>query len=282
MLRQLLALLCAVPALILHRVSPGVRILMYHRVTESREFDQLTVTPGRFAEQMSILAAAGNVVSLKEAVESLQKGAAVAKNSVVITFDDGYLDNLEQALPILERYQLPASIFVTTDFAAHTSSHPRYSDEGGSRLHLDWAQLRELVSHPLITLGSHTVSHPYLQSVDDSQSREEITESASILEKELGIPMDYFCYPSGDYGARELNTIRDSAYQAAVTVAPGVNRHTQSLLELNRSEVTDKDSKLMFRCKLIGAFDILHAVLHMRRKWQFSRQAEQKLSGSKL
>lgn len=282
MLRHLIALLCAVPATILHWVRPGVRILMYHRVTMAKEFDQLTVTPVRFAEQMSILAAAGNVISLETAVDQLSAGESLAANSVVITFDDGYLDNLEHALPILERYQLPAAIFITSDFAAQNTSHPRYPEEDAASLHLNWDQLRELSKHPLITLGSHTLTHPYLQSVDELQSRKEIIDSASLLEKEIGVPMQYFCYPSGDYGARELNILADSSYQAAVTVAPGVNLSAQPLYELNRSEVTEKDSKLMFRCKLVGAFDILHNVLHWRRKWQFSRQAEQKLSGSKL
>jgi len=282
MLRQLLALLCAAPAALFHMLRPGVRILMYHRVCDSDAFDQLTVSPERFEEQMAVLAKKGGVISLDQAVQQLREKTSVDSNSVVITFDDGYLDNLQQALPILEHHQLPATIFVTTDFAAQQTSHPRYPTDPSLPLHLDWAQLRELSKHPLITLGSHTISHPYLQSVDQQQAEKEILESAQLLEKQIGVSMDFFCYPSGDFGERELNILGASDYRAAVTVAPGINRRDQSLFELNRSEVTDKDSGLMFRCKLIGAFDIVHSVLHWRRKWQFNRQAEQKLSEGNL
>lgn len=272
MIRLFLALFFAPVAWLSQKRQPGVRVLMYHRIADLTEYDQLTVDIATFETQMSQLAQSSKVISLDDALEVLRDGKKLRRPRVVISFDDGYLDNLENALPILERYRLPAIIFITTRFADQTQSHPRYP--GANTLHLNWDQLRRLASHPLITLGSHTLSHPYLQSVSADLSRSEIVESAIQLEKQLNQPMKYFCYPSGDYSDRELAILSDSTYHAAVTVAPGVNVPGKfSPFELNRTEVTARDKPMMFRLKLLGAMDLVHKLLHMRRKKQFHQQA---------
>ncbi|MFK8020299.1 MAG: polysaccharide deacetylase family protein [Pseudomonadales bacterium] len=246
---------------------------MYHRVADLAAYDQLTVTVETFDRQMSALASRHCTIDMETAVALLESGDVPRQGTVVLSFDDGYLDNLENALPILEKYQLPAIVFVTTEFADQSASHPRYPQEQGS-LHLNWDQLRALSKHPLISIGSHTLSHPYLQSVSDAHSREEIERSKSTLERELDQDIDYFCYPSGDFSERELKTLASSQYRAAVTVAPGANVVGRfRRFELTRTEVTDRDKGMMFSHKLIGAMDPIHRLLHWRRKRQFQQQA---------
>jgi peptidoglycan/xylan/chitin deacetylase (PgdA/CDA1 family) len=262
LLRNLLAASLA-PVTALHQaVRPGIRILMYHRVAAQPAGDQLTIAPALFARQMEILARSCRVVSLDGAVAELDQGRV--RPAVAITFDDGYRDFLTQALPVLRRLGLPAAIFVTTRFSDQIAAHPRYrtSDD---RLHLDWSELRELAASQDITIGSHTMSHPFLPSVDCAASWQEIADSRRILRDRLGLPVDFFCYPSGGHGPRELEHVAKAGYRAAVTVAPGLNRTGRRPFELTRTEVTYKDDDIAFRLKLAGGFDPLHALLRFAR-----------------
>lgn len=252
---------------------PGIRILMYHRVEPNPEYDQLNVPPEQFKAQMTLLSENYTVITLDQAVKELKSGVDERneKPKVVITFDDGYLDNLTHALPILEELNLPATIFITTEFSDQTLTHPRYKGDRKQQ-HLNWQQLEELNKNPLITLGSHTKTHPFLSEIDDKLSEQEILESKTIIEEKLGTAIDYFCYPSGNYSQRELDTLIRSRYRAAVTVKPGSNSIETPSLELRRTEVTSKDTPYELKKKLAGAYDLLHLILDAKRERQFKKR----------
>ncbi len=250
-------------------LRPGIRVLMYHRVIDSPEYDQLTVSPEIFDRQMQYLGNNFNVVSLESAVKTLFYNKKNS-NSVVITFDDGYLDNLENALPILEKYNLPATIYLTTDFCEQTARHPRYIAQD-KRLHLDWDEVQEMNEVNNVTFGSHTLSHPYLSRIDRNSSDKEIRKSKDIIESKLNASVKHFCYPSGDYGDREIDSVKKSGYETAVTVSPGKNRTAVSPFEINRTEVTQKDTAKDLFLKLNGSFDLMHQVLHWKRKKEFKK-----------
>jgi len=255
-------------------LMPGIRVLMYHRVSDSLNYDQLTVSPKLFDTQMEYLSKNYNVISIDAAVGSLFTDKS-NNNSVVITFDDGYLDNLENALPILNKYNLAATIYVTTDFCEQVKSHSRYKGEH-KRLHLDWDEVRKLNDQDNITIGSHTLSHPYLSRINDSESEREIKKSKEIIESELDSTITHFCYPAGDYGQREIDYIKQAGYESAVTVSPGKNRNTISPFEINRTEVTQKDAEKDLNLKLHGAFDLMHKILHRKRKIEFNKMSYKK------
>ena len=258
-----------------NRLRPGIRILMYHRVADLPAYDQLTVSPRRFEEHMAWLAAHQRVISLDTAVTELDTALATGEDlrpGVVITFDDGYLDNLTHALPVLERHRLPASIFVTTAFAEQAMSHPRYPAVEG-RLHLTWEEIRQMAANPLITIGSHTLTHPFLGRLSGEESAREIAQSRAVIQEKIAAPVNYFCYPSGDYGARETGLVSDAGYRAAVTVSPGSNRAGTPRFALRRTEVTDRDSPRELAKKLAGGFDLIHLLLDLRRRRHFARAA---------
>lgn len=244
-------------------MRPGIRILMYHRVIQLGNYDQLTVTPSRFEEHMAFLSGNYRIISLDRAVDELQTGKI--QPSVVITFDDGYRDNLTNALPVLQKNNIPATIFLTTKFCDQTNRHPRYLREMG-RLHLNWEEVKKLASDPNITIGSHTLSHPYLSRMSKEMSQQEIIESRKQIQRKLEIDVNYFCYPSGDFGARELDYVQCAGYKAAVTVDPGSNRDFTKPFELSRTEITNKDGIPELKAKLSGAFDPIHVMLHWKRK----------------
>lgn len=99
-----------------NRISPGGLILLYHRVADvTSDFWSLCVSPRNFAEQMEVLQNLGIAVSLQQLNQTLEAGKR-PQQQVVVTFDDGYADNLYNAKPILERYRIPATIFLTTGY----------------------------------------------------------------------------------------------------------------------------------------------------------------------
>ena len=146
-------------------VGPKVPILMYHQVVEDGERNRqarntnpaYTVTVGRFREQMAWLAENGfRTRSLDDVIDP----RTPLKDSVVITFDDGWADNFSHALPVLGEYGLSATIFVVTGFV-------------GAPGYLDWEQLREMSGNG-ISLQSHTVSHRPLEELGDDEVAEEL------------------------------------------------------------------------------------------------------------
>lgn len=260
------------------RALPGLRVLMYHRITAAPKYDQLIVPPERFAQQLAALTRLRRVVSLADGLQAL-RSETLREALVAVTFDDGYLDNLEEAVPILQRYGVPATVFVTAHFCDQTAVHPRYADEerdGGKHVHLNWGQVRRLADLPGIEIGSHTLSHPYLPRVSDEQARTEVQVSRDRIAQELGRPVRFFCYPSGDMGRRERDLVAAAGYDAAVSVAPGCNRPGFDRWAVRRTEVTARDDERAFALKLDGAFDPLHALLHVRRQKRFARLAAER------
>jgi peptidoglycan/xylan/chitin deacetylase (PgdA/CDA1 family) len=253
-----------------HLVRPAVRILMYHRVARLPGYDQLTVTPERFEEQIATLSARWRVVTLAQAMTELESGAPRVPTAVV-TFDDGYRDNLENALPVLRRYNVPATIFVTARFSDGAQRHPRYPDEAG-RLHLDWDEIAALGKEPGISIGSHTLTHPFLTRLDDEAAGREVTGSRREIAAHLGQDVDFFCYPSGDLTDREQALVAAAGYRAAVSVCPGGNRDARERFALRRTEITDRDGARELLLKLMGAYDPVHRLLHKRREWRFARE----------
>ena len=275
-LRNVLRVGAALPwlpgALLAHGLRPGVRILMYHRVRATSQFDQLSVHPDRFERQMAQLRGSGRVLSLDEALDTTQHGT-IKEPVFAVTFDDGYLDNLQVALPILKAYAIPATIFVTVAFCDQSVRHARYQSEDG-RLHLDWDEVRELAAQPGILIGSHTLTHPHLPRLSAIDAQREISESRLRIEAQIEHPVVHFCYPSGDLSGREARLVRGAGYRSAVTVAPGVNRKGTDPYLLHRTEVTDRDVSWAFALKLFGSYDGLHTLLHRRRLRQLARAAE--------
>jgi len=260
-------------------LRPAIRILMFHRVARLPAYDQLTVTPERFGEQMAALVAGCRVISLAQALTELETGGP-ASPAVVLTFDDGYRDNLIYALPILKQHHLPATIFLTARFADGSLRHPRYADESG-QLHLDWNEISAMAAEPGISFGSHTLTHPFLSRLDDAAAFREIVDSRREIAERIGTNVEFFCYPSGDFGERERALVASAGYRAAVSVHPGGNRGIRHRYALQRTEITDRDGTKEMRLKLVGAYDLVHGLLHRRRERAFRRARERASSTPK-
>lgn len=241
----------------------GVRILGYHRIAAQR--DVLSVRPERFRRQLELVRASGaEPVSLDEALARLDAGDE--RRALVVTFDDGYLDNLEAAAPVLRELEIPATIFLPTRIIDGAERFHWYDEPPAA---LTWEQVRELDAEGLVGFGAHTRTHPRLPHVDDERARDEIVGAKAELEERLGRPVTTFCYPAGLYGERDARLVREAGYSAGVTCDPGVNDASTPREMLRRTLVYWEDTDTDFAVKLAGHVDRPPAL----RDWLYRRLA---------
>lgn len=195
------------------RASITVPVLMYHRVAPASTATNavsrdLTVTPEAFAAQMTWLARNGyHPVDEETLFRALLDGAPLPGKPVVLTFDDGYVDAVDAVLPVLAERDWPATFFVI-------------SDRIGEAAFLTWPQLRRLDAAGM-DIGSHTLDHTELPSAGAAERARQLSESRSALEKGLGHPVYWFCYPAGRYDDASARAVRDAGYLLAYTTQPG-------------------------------------------------------------
>jgi peptidoglycan/xylan/chitin deacetylase (PgdA/CDA1 family) len=228
----------------------GLRILFYHRVSDQR--DELAVRPRTFRRQMDYLAAQSyRVVDVMEAVELLDNGA-VSSKTVGLSFDDGFLDVAEEALPILAERGFRATVFVCPGVIDGWSRFDWYKRQPPI---LGWDEIAELDAEGTLRFEAHSLTHPNLLRLRDEGSREEIIGSKVALEARLGRPVRAFSYPAGLFGPRERAFVAESGFDVAVSCEPGLNTRSTDRLALRRRQVDARDSLLDFLAKVGGGHD---------------------------
>jgi peptidoglycan/xylan/chitin deacetylase (PgdA/CDA1 family) len=246
----------------------GLRILFYHRISD--EDDALAVAPGRFREQMELLARTGyDVIDLSEAAGQLASGRSLPR-TIALNFDDGYRDVAEHALPVLERLGFRATIFIATGVTDGTASFAWYRRQPPL---LTWEEITELDSGGTLSFGAHSITHPNLRALQDDAARREIVGSKLALEERLGREVEAFCYPAGLFSDRERSYVADAGFRLAVSCEPGVNRPGGDPLALRRRQIDARDSLLDFRAKLGGGHD---SPLPLRGVYRRLRYGERK------
>ncbi len=240
--------------------APGtLRVLMYHRVADTRDGDILAVTPFAFAQQMIWLREEGwQVLPLREAILRLENGS-LPERAVAITFDDGYRDNYEEALPILIRHGFPATVFPVTGFVLGESEHHRYRGLCPSVPYLTVAQIREMKGMG-IDFGGHTHTHPHLTKISVETATEEIGRAKKLLEDWTGEKSTLFAYPNGVYGRDHFRILDALGYEAAFSVRPGANRSGTLRWILQRTEISGRDNLGDFIHKMNGGLDLWHSL----------------------
>lgn len=221
-------------------------IFYYHRVAEVDDDPHLlSVSPDNFEKQLLYLKKHFKIIELRELARNLKDGKMV-NGSAVITLDDGYVDNFINALPILQKLHIPATIFITSGKVS--SNDPFYWDEKTDKKDQGRAltenELRELAKSPLIEIGAHTMTHPHLSALPTEKQKYEIEESKKILENILGKSVTSFSYPFGqaeDFNDETLAIIKKAGFQTACTTMPDLIKKNSSLLTLPRRIVRDWD-----------------------------------------
>ncbi len=192
-------------------------VLCYHTVSDTWE-DRLAVSVADFEAQLQMLVERGFRGATGGEVLRQPSG----RRLLHVTFDDAF-QSVENAVPILERFEVPATIFVCTDLA-ESGAPLRVSELEGltsleERATLTWEWLR-MLGDGLIEVGSHTRSHPHLTRLSDDDLDDELRVSRDTIEAKLQRPCELLAYPYGEHDAHVRDAVRSAGYTAAFA-APG-------------------------------------------------------------
>ncbi len=194
------------------------RVLMYHSTSthgNNRKKNKWRVKPEDFERQMAWFSKNGwQSFTVSELIDQ----HSFPPKSFCLTFDDGFEDNYKLALPILEKYQFKATIYLVTDYP--TNSWEGYADEKYVSL-LSNKQISDMLATEKIEFGSHTQTHCNLTTVSDDQAKKEIIDSKKLIETKIGRRCKTFAYPYGKYNSKIIKWVEQAGYDAAITVDRG-------------------------------------------------------------
>ena len=197
-----LAFLLLVPA-------AGVPILAYHMVNDLDE--TYSISPSEFEEQMAYLAQQGYTsITLAQLLDGMEGKTSLPPKPIVITFDDGYADNAEIALPIMARYGMNATIFI---IAGHAGEPP----------YMSWEEIKA-IQRTGTEIGSHTYSHEALSEINPTDQLQEVFESKKTLEAELQQPVGFLAYPYGKFSPAVVAALKQAGYRGACSGKAGLNK----------------------------------------------------------
>lgn len=226
------------------RLTRAPTILMYHGVARPGERSSRYVIRARtLRRQLAWLRLRRRpVLGLDEYVALRERNELPPPNAVILTFDDGYADNAELALPLLQEHGATATVYVITGAVGN-------GNIWDGRTVLTWEQVRRLAAGGL-SIGAHTVTHPRLNELDPAEAEGEIAASREVLERELGAPILHFAYPYGRTSPAIQELVGRLGFRSAVGIQPGTNGPAVSALDLRRYEVHGTASLLRFAVDL--------------------------------
>lgn len=184
-------------------------VLMYHDIKDraQNEFDVLVKD---FAEQLNWLKDNGyQTLSIEEFISYVKHGKKFPEKSVLITFDDGYSGVYHYAFPELKKRNMKAAVCIITDvIGVFTTVYT----------HVTERQLKNMANSGLISIASHTVSHPDFYLIDEKTRKKELENSKEILEKLTGKKIRAFVYPYGNYNKEIIKEVKSAGYETAFAV----------------------------------------------------------------
>jgi peptidoglycan/xylan/chitin deacetylase (PgdA/CDA1 family) len=239
---------------------------MYHRVRgdEPRRPSEFVVSASTFRRQMSWLARHGYFTPrMSDVLRDGGRAPCVCGRPVVITFDDGYRDVLENAVPVLRSFGFTAAVFPVLDLARRFNHWDEGPALSGPLLTPD--ELRAVEGAGL-ELGSHTMTHAALTRVPDDALRFELARSREVLARIVSRPIPVLAYPYGEVDERVKDAAREAGYDAALAVGSGPLDWRDDGYEIRRQRVGDNASDAYMRFILSGA-----EKLYAWSKWKVRR-----------
>src|ERR671934_791569 len=239
----------------------ALRVLMYHKVNDVPG-NRLSVPVSLSDEQMDQLRQLGyTVVDLDAVLDFYVARRPLPPKAVLITFDDGYHDNLDNAARVLRTYGYPAVLFVPIGYLddRHPLPHEEHlAAQGILNRTVDWAELVQLEREG-IRIESHGISHRPLADLEVDEAAREIALSKLRLEERLGRSVRAFSYVKGSeahYKPVHLSLVRQAGYDVAFTAVSGANSPSTDPLQLRRYNIEPYSSRT-FELVLAGACDLI-------------------------
>lgn len=205
---------------------------MYHSITDIADDPyRVTVSPVRFARQLHWMADRGlRGVSVRELLAATAAGRA--RGLVGLTFDDGYADFVDSALPLLRRHGFTATVYVLPGRLGGENGW----DTAGPRKSLLTEDGILRIAGAGMEIGSHGLTHVALTEVDDAVLAAETRHSRELLEEMTGTPVDGFCYPYGQVDPRAIHAVRKAGYRYACAIDPGPHTGAYALPRVHIGE----------------------------------------------
>ena len=239
--------------------SLNIPILCYHSINKKFEDEPDPIHPREFEEHLKYINDYYEIISLNKLVYFLLNDLKPTNPSIVITFDDGYIDNYFEALPLLIKYNAKATFFVVTNFI-----------EGNISLNglkgwesMNWENIREIDSKTNFEIGCHTHSHKILAYEKSSIVSLEIDKSIEILSSKLNRKISYFAYPFGQrhhFKKENINYLKKKSIQAACSTIFKTYHTKNDLYKLNRINIRSYDTRKQLSRKIKGYYDFINLI----------------------
>lgn len=228
-----------------------VPILVYHSVSRrsSEWLSPYTVSPEVFAQHLDLIVDQGRTSLTVSELVALRRRRAVPDRSVVITFDDGYADFADFAMPLLAERGLKSTLYVTTGFLRGA---PRTVDAIPPDEMLDWSHLPSLAAAG-VELGAHGHTHDQLDTLSPPRARSEITRSRDLLEGATGQPAKSFAYPHGFSSPRVRRLVAEAGFTSACAVRNSLSPPNDDVWRLARLMVLATTAPGTFQSWLTGS-----------------------------
>lgn len=198
----------------------GIPILYYHSVNENVD-NEITISPETLKEQLYYINNEGyTTITISEFYDYLQNKQPIPEKSIIITFDDGYMNNYTEAFPILKELHMKATIFCVGNSLDGT-------------YYLSKEAIKEMSDYG-IDIESHTVNHLHLDTLTYDEQLSELKNSKEILENITGKTILSLAYPFGDYNDDTIKAAKEAGYKMAFTTNLGLSDKSDGLYELDR------------------------------------------------
>ncbi|GAA4610366.1 peptidoglycan/xylan/chitin deacetylase (PgdA/CDA1 family) [Actinoplanes octamycinicus] len=202
-----------------------VPVLLYHSVSATRRDDPWQVSADDFRADMTAVVASGRTpLTATRYAAALRGEAELPARPVLITFDDGFADFADEALPILTGLGLPATLFVTTGWIGTTGM-------------LSAAAIGDLAAAGPVEIGAHSVTHPHLDLLGRRAARDEAGASRGALEDLLGRPVTAFAFPHGSHRRQTVAAVRAAGFAAAFAVKNALSHRADDPFAIARYTV---------------------------------------------
>lgn len=198
----------------------GIPVLYYHSVDENAA-NEVTITPEKLQEQLDYINDNNYVtITMTELYDHIENNKPIPEKSILITFDDGYMNNYTEAFPMLKKLNMTATIFCVGN-----------SLDGS--YYLSKEAIKEMSDYG-IDIESHTVNHVHLDTMSYDEQLLELKNSKNILEKITGKEVLSLAYPFGDYNDNTIKAAKDAGYKMGFTTKLGLSDRTDDIYKLDR------------------------------------------------
>ncbi len=234
-------------AYIYYHFRKRVPILMYHRIATVKG-DRNSLPVEKFEEQMQYLEEKGfHSITMEQLESHILHGSPLPDKPIVLTFDDGYKDNVETALPILKKYHQIGNVFSIANWRGKENKWENFGKELTVTMNdeelLQWQREGNYI-------GSHTMDHPFLSECEPLRLRDELAQSKEVFDALTEKDVSCICYPYGDFNEEVIEEAKKCGYRLGLGIFYGVPLLKQNPLALPRIPIPARQPMWEFKLKV--------------------------------